>query len=80
MKKATCYQYTITDSQSTATRVEKRKASAISKCRAAVKAGEVDTVGVVHFQDEKELLDAIVKFVKDADGSVREEKFPLTAP
>lgn len=74
------YQYTVTTSTETATRTAARKASAIASCKKAVKAAEVGTVGIVHYQDEKELLDAIVKFVKDEDGSIREEKFPLTAP
>lgn len=80
MKKNELYQYTITDSQSTETRTDRSKPKAIARCKADVKAGEPGTVGVVHFQDAKEQLNAIVKFVQDPDGSIREEKFPLVAP
>jgi hypothetical protein len=80
MKKKETYQYTITGSSSTETRTERQKAKAFARCRADVKAGEPGTVGVVHFQNAAELLDAQVKFVKQEDGSVTEEKFPLVAP
>jgi hypothetical protein len=79
MKKKETYQYTITGSSATETRTERLKAKAIARCKADVKAGEIGTVGVVHFQNADELLDAQVKFVKQEDGSVSEEKFPLEA-
>lgn len=74
------YQFTITNSSTTETRTDRQKARAISRCKADVKAGEEGTVGVVHFQNPDELLEAIVKFSKQPDGSILEEKFPLTAP
>lgn len=77
MKKNELYQYTISDSQSTQTRTDRSKAKAISRCKADVKKGEIGTVGMVHFQDSSELLDAVVKFSKQPDGSILEEKFPM---
>jgi hypothetical protein len=79
MKKGEVYQYTITNSSTTETRTDRQKARAISRCKADVRDGEIGTVGIVHFQTADELLEAVVKFVKQEDGSVKEEKFPLEA-
>lgn len=75
MKKNETYQYVVTTPAATETRTTKRKDWAISRCKAAIVAAEIESTGVVYFQNEKEQLTAIIKFSKQPDESILEEKF-----
>lgn len=80
MKKGELYQFTVTHAAATETRTDRQKTRAIARVKKALQEAEGPAEAVLNFQNAEEQLDALMRWTKDENGKITEQKYPVKAP